>query len=64
MKVSFEFFGTSGIMKSPFNEDEIDMERVPCTGERICFDGVNRFEVLQVITYLQGWKTRYKVVLR
>lgn len=64
MKVSFEFFGTFGIMKSPFNGDEIEMERVPCIGERICFDGANRYEVLQVITYLQGWKTRYKVILR
>lgn len=64
MKVSFEFFRASSIMKDPFNGDEIDMERVPHIGERICFDGANKYEVLQVITYLQGWKTRYKVILR
>lgn len=64
MKISFEFYGTSGIMKNPFNGYEIDMERVPCTGEQICFDGANKYEVRQVVTYLQGWKSSYKVILK
>lgn len=51
-------------LNKPFNGEYIDsLTRIPNIGEHICFDGINQYEVIDVITELKGWKSLYIIVL-
>lgn len=50
--------------KDPFNGDYItSFDRVPNIGEHVCFDGVNKYKIVDVITELRGWDDFYTIIL-
>ena len=52
-------------LNNPFNGEYIDsLTRIPNVGEHICFDGINQYEVIDIITKLEGYKCFYIIVLK
>lgn len=52
-------------LNNPFNGEYIDsLTRIPNVGEHICFDGINQYEVIDIITKLSGWECFYIIVLK
>lgn len=52
-------------LNNPFDGEYIDsLTRIPNIGEHICFDGMNQYEVIDIITKLAGWECFYIIVLK
>lgn len=65
MNVRFQWDDRSTSMRAPFNGEYLEyVERVPNIGEYVCWDKVNQYKVVKVVTQLIGWKTYYTVILK
>lgn len=47
-----------------FNGEYIKLNRVPNIGEKVCFCGIDTYEVIDVKMKLSAWKEFYEVKIR
>lgn len=60
----FEWKNKISGRKDAFNGEYITFfTRIPNIGEEVCFDGANRYKVVNVISELKGWKEYYTIIL-